>query len=98
MKFMYALLTAAPIALSAPIREARGSAIAGEWLAVLKPEGSEDSILSSIADTVGLTHHASYKIGGFRGLKLSSESDGLIDTLAALADVRLSNPHYAIRS
>lgn len=98
MKFTYALLAAAPVALSAPIHEARGSAIAGEWLAVLKPDAAEDGLLSSIADTVGLTHRASYKIGGFRGLKLSSESDGLIDTLAALADVRISKSNHATHS
>ncbi|KAJ3560763.1 hypothetical protein NPX13_g9192 [Xylaria arbuscula] len=46
-----------------------------------------DSVLSTVANTTGLNVMSSYKIGSFRGIKLSSTSYRLINILTSLADI-----------
>ncbi len=91
MKFLGALLAAPLAALAAPILEARGEAIPGRWIAVLKPEHSTERVLSSVTDILGgATPKHSYQIGSFKGYSLSA-SDSLINSIADLDEVSKRN-------
>ncbi|KAI1379565.1 oryzin precursor [Hypoxylon crocopeplum] len=96
MKFLGALLVAPLAALAAPILAARGEAIPGKWIAVLKPESSSLSLLSTVTDALGgMTPKHTYRIGGFHGYSISA-SDAVISSIADLAEVAYIEPDYKI--
>ncbi|KAI4863330.1 oryzin precursor [Hypoxylon rubiginosum] len=96
MKFLGALLAAPLAALAAPILEARGEAIPGRWIAVLKPEHSTERVLSSVTDILGgATPKHSYQIGSFKGYSLSA-SDSLINSIADLDEIAYVEPDVKI--
>ncbi|KAI1077090.1 oryzin precursor [Whalleya microplaca] len=95
MKF-FSVLLAAPLALAAPILEARADAIPGKWLAVLKPESSHQSAISRVTDILGgATPKHTYKIGSFNGYSVSA-SDDLIGKIADLSDIAYIEPDYKV--
>ncbi|KAI1775014.1 oryzin precursor [Hypoxylon cercidicola] len=96
MKFLGALLTAPLAALAAPILEARGDAIPGKWIAVLKPEHSTERVLSSVTDILGgVTPKHSYEIGSFKGYSISA-SDSLINSIANLDEIAYIEPDVKV--
>ncbi|KAI1416973.1 oryzin precursor [Hypoxylon sp. FL1857] len=92
MKLLGTLLAVPLAALAAPILEARGEAIPGKWIAVLKPESAAENMLSTMTDILGgtLPQHT-YKIGNFQGYSISA-SDAAINSIADLAEVAYIEP------
>ncbi|KAI1843039.1 hypothetical protein JX265_005181 [Neoarthrinium moseri] len=93
---LLSLILAAPIALGAPILEAReDTTIPGEFIVVLKPETTSDGILSSIQSATdilgGLAPKFSYTLGNFKGYHVSA-ANGLIETISKLSEVAYIEP------
>ncbi|KAL7627997.1 hypothetical protein AAE478_002193 [Parahypoxylon ruwenzoriense] len=86
MKFLGALVVAPLAALAAPILEARGEVIPGKWIAVLKPQITTESVLSSVTDRLGVVPKHTYNLGSFRGYSISA-SDSLVKSIADLAEL-----------
>ncbi|KAI1386706.1 oryzin precursor [Hypoxylon trugodes] len=96
MKFFGTLLIAPFAALAAPILEARGEAIPGKWIAVLKPDNSADVIASSVTKLLGgVAPKHTYQIGDFHGYSISA-SDDVINSIADLAEVAYIEPDAKI--
>ncbi|KAI1141914.1 oryzin precursor [Hypoxylon sp. FL0543] len=92
MKSLGALLAAPFVALAAPILEARGDAIPGKWIAVLKPESATANLLSTRTDILGgVSPEHTYKIGSFQGYSISA-SDTAINSIAGLTEVAYIEP------
>ncbi|KAI0841241.1 oryzin precursor [Hypoxylon sp. FL0890] len=96
MKFLGALLAAPFAVLAAPILEARGEAIPGQWIAVLNPESATENVLSNITSILGgVTPKHTYKIGSFQGYSISA-SDAAINSIADLAEIAYIEPDYKV--
>ncbi|KAI0889254.1 oryzin precursor [Annulohypoxylon maeteangense] len=95
MKFLGALLAAPLATFAAPILEARGEAIPGKWIAVLK-ESATASLHSTFAGILGGTEPKhTYKIGSFHGYSISA-SDDAISSIANLDEVAYIEPDFKV--
>ena len=96
MKSFTALLTL-PLALAAPILEARAGTftIPGQFIVVLKPEMTQDDLRYSIDSAAGILNGTkpkhSYTFGSFKGYHVSA-SDDLIKSIANFTEVTLAGP------
>ncbi|OTA59248.1 putative alkaline protease 1 [Hypoxylon sp. EC38] len=96
MKFLGALLTAPLAVLAAPILEARGEAIPGKWIAVLKPESATKTLVNTMEDILGgVSPKHTYKIGSFQGYSISA-SDSVINSIADLSEIAYIEPDYKV--
>lgn len=77
MKFLGAILTAPLAAFAAPILEARGEAIPGKWIAVLKDSATNSLHTTFTGILGGSAPKHTYKIGGFHGYSISASDDAI---------------------
>lgn len=93
---LLALLSALPLALAAPILEARDTTIPGEFIVVMKPESTVDNLRTNMRAAAKILSGTtkpkrSFELGDFKGFHVSA-SDSLIKKISDLADVSTDRP------
>ncbi|KAI0900140.1 oryzin precursor [Annulohypoxylon nitens] len=95
MKFLGVLVTAPLAVFAAPILEARGEAIPGKWIAVLKDSATNSLHTTFTGILGGSAPKHTYKIGGFHGYSISA-SDDAISSIANLDEVAYIEPDFKV--
>ncbi|KAI1126097.1 oryzin precursor [Nemania abortiva] len=99
---LFSLLLAAPLVLAAPLLEAKGKAIPGKWIVVMKEDyevgvtsSEKRGVLKAVESLVTPRH--TYNMGSFKAYAMDA-SDEMISNIAKLDDVAYIEPDVMVET